>query len=364
VDAHRSSTAAGAASARVDRVVVAITTPLEAELAQRVAAVSERLEVLHEPDLVPPPRYPCDHRGAPDFRREAPAQARWEEMLSRAEVLFGIPGESPDQLAEVLAAHPGVRWVQGTAAGTGEQVRAARLRAAELERVAFTSARGIHASTLAEFALMGLLAFTKDLQRLREDQVARRWIDRPLEELRDRTILILGMGEIGTEVARLAKAFGMNTIGINRRGRSDSPHVDEVHAPERLYELLGRADALAITLPHTEQTAGMLDAQALGHLRQGAILVNVGRGGVLDEKALIEALRARRIRGAALDVFASEPLAEDSPLWELPNVILSPHTAALSVRENERLVALLEENLRRYLDRRPLRNLVDTTHFY
>jgi phosphoglycerate dehydrogenase-like enzyme len=345
-------------------VIVAIASPLEPELVQPLTEISPRLEVRFAPDLLPPPRYLCDHRGAEGFRRDAGDQARWREMLAAAEVLFGIPGEAPAELAAVVAASERLRWVQGTAAGTGEQVRAAALTSRALERVAFTSARGLHATPLAEFALLGLLAFSKELTRLQADQAARRWTHRPVDELRGKTVLILGMGEIGVETARLAKAFGLQTIGINRRGRSDSPHVDEVHPPDRLHAMLERADALVVTLPLTSETEGLLDAGALARLRPGAILVNVGRGGVIEERALIDALREGRLCGAALDVFASEPLPADSPLWGLPNVLVSPHTAALSVHENERLAELFAENLRRYLDGRPLRNRVDTTHFY
>ncbi|HET9125342.1 MAG TPA: D-2-hydroxyacid dehydrogenase [Solirubrobacteraceae bacterium] len=350
--------------ARRDQVIVTIASPLEPELVQPLGEISSRLEIRFAPDLLPAPRYPCDHRGEEGFRRDPAGESRWREMLGAAEVLFGIPGEAPAELARVVAASDRLRWVQGTAAGTGEQVRAAALSVRELERVAFTSARGIHATMLAEFALMGLLAFTKDLARLQADQAQRRWEHRPLGELRGKTVLILGMGEIGVETARLTRALGMHPIAVNRRGRSDSPDVDEVHPPEGLHGMLERADALVVTLPLTDQTAGLLNAEALARLPPGAILVNVGRGGVIDERALIDALRQGRLRGAALDVFASEPLPAESPLWGLPNVLLSPHTAALSVHENERLVELFAENLRRYLDGRPLRNRVDTTHFY
>jgi phosphoglycerate dehydrogenase-like enzyme len=177
-------------------------------------------------------------------------------------------------------------------------------------------------------------------------------------------LLILGLGEIGTEVARLAKAFGMRTIGINRRGVSDSEHVDEVRASEHLHQVLARADALVITLPLTAETAGMLDAQAIARIKPGAILINVGRGEVLEEPALVKALSEHRLRGALLDVFATEPLPSDSPLWDLPNVLVSPHTAALSLHENERIVGLFVDNLRRYLRGEELLSRVDTSLFY
>jgi phosphoglycerate dehydrogenase-like enzyme len=345
-------------------LIVAIATPLDPVLADSIRDAADGIELLHEPDLLPATRYPGDHRGVDGFSRDAEAERRWQELLGRAEVLFGLPDESPAALAAVVRCNPSLRWVQGTAAGTGEQVRAAGLTAEELERVAITSASGVHVGPLAEFCLLGLLAFTKGLPRLRADQQAHHWDHYPVPELRGGTLLILGLGAIGTEVARLAKAFGMRTLGINRRGASDSPHVDETHAPDRLHDLLARADAVVVTLPLTTETLGMLDEQALGHLKPDAILVNAGRGAVIDEPALVRALRAHRLRGAALEVFATEPLPTDSPLWDLPNVLISPHTAALSTHENERIVELFCENLRRYIAGEQLLSRVDTRLFY
>ena len=353
-----------ATDAAAECVIVAVATPLEEELVAAIRAVDARLDVLYEPDLLAPIRYPGDHHGVEGFSRDAGAERRWQDLLGRAEVLFGLPGDSPAALAVVVRSNPGLRWVQGTAAGTGEQVKAAGLSPAELERVAVTSASGVHVGPLAEFCLLGLLAFTKDLPRLRANQQAHHWDHYPVAELHGGTLVILGLGAIGTEVARLAKAFGMHTIGINRRGVSESEHVDEAHAADDLHDLLGRADAVVVTLPLTEETAGMLDARAIGHFKPDAILVNVGRGGVIDEPALIEALREHRLRGAALEVFATEPLPRDSPLWDLSNVLISPHTAALSVHENERIDELFCENLRRYLAGEQLLSRVDTKLFY
>lgn len=343
---------------------VAVATPIATELVERMRAVSDRIEVRFEPGLLPPTRYPGDHHGVDGFRRDADGERRWRELLNGAEVLFGLPGDSPEGLAAVVRENPGLRWVQGTAAGTGEQVEAAGLTPEELERVTITSASGVHVGPLAEFCLLGLLAFTKDLPRLRADQQAHHWDHYAVDELRGATVLILGLGAIGTEVARLAKAFGAHTIGINRAGTSDSPHVDEVHATDRLHGVLECVDGVVVTLPLTRETRGMLDAQALGHVKPGAILVNAGRGGVIDEPALVQALREHRLRGAALEVFATEPLPDDSPLWDLSNVLVSPHTAALSVHENERITELFCENLRRYLAGEELLSRVDPRLFY
>jgi phosphoglycerate dehydrogenase-like enzyme len=347
-----------------DPVRVAIAVPLEPELVEPIRAADPRVEVDYVPELLPPTRYPNDHRGVDDFRRTPEDERRWWEMVAAAEVLYGIPGDSPEGLASAVRSNPGLRWVQATAAGAGQQVGMAQLSRQQLERVIVTSAAGIHAGPLAEFALLGLLAFAKDLPRLLADQRARLWGQYPVKELSGRTLLIVGLGQIGEEVARLAAGFGMRVIGINRSGSTDSPHVHEAHRTSALHECLPEADAIVVTAPLTEETSGLIGASAIARLPPGAIFVNVGRGGVVDEAALVEALRSGRLAGAALDVFACEPLPAESPLWELPNVLVSPHTAALSVREDERIVSLFIENLGRYLRGQELRNRVDPVLLY
>jgi glyoxylate/hydroxypyruvate reductase len=345
---------------------VLIASPLEDELAERIEAADPRAEVLFEPDLLPPARYPADHRGDPAFRRDPEAEARWRALLDRAEVLFGVPGDSAEDLAEAVTTLPRLRWVHATSAGAGEQVRTAGLPAEALERVVITTSSGVHAVPLAEFAILGLLAIAKELPRFVEDQRARAWpeLRRPLRELDGQILFLVGLGDIGRETARLGKAFGMRTVGFRRTEGPPPPHVDEVHGPQRLAELAGRADAMVVSLPLTDQTAGMIDRAAIDALPPSCIFVNVGRGGVVDEPALVDALRERRIAGAVLDVFATEPLPDSSPLWTLPNVLVTPHAVALSARENERIVELFVDNLRRYLDGRPLRNVVEPGVFY
>jgi phosphoglycerate dehydrogenase-like enzyme len=347
-------------------VRVMIASPLEEELAGRVAAADPRVELLFDPALLPPARYPGDHAGDPGFRRDPDAEARWRAMLDRAEVLFGIPGDSADALAGVLAGAPRLRWVHATSAGAGELVRRAGLGRDALDRVVVTTSSGVHAVPLAEFAVLGMLAVAKDLPGLIAGQRARSWptVHRPLRELLGQTLVLVGLGEIGRETARLGKALGMRTVGVRRSAGPPPPYTDEVHGPERLRELAGRADAMVVSLPLTEATAGLIDKATIGRLPPGCIFVNVGRGGVVDEEALVDALRGRRIAGAVLDVFATEPLPPESPLWTLPNVVVSPHAAALSERENERIVELFVANLRRFLDGRPLVNTVEPGVWY
>ncbi len=331
------------------RVVVSIATPIEPELVTLIRRVNDRLDLRYEPDLLPPPRFPCDHRGVDGFQRTDEQQERWRSLLGDAEVLFGLPGDDPRGLADVVRTNSRLRWVQGTAGGTGEQITAAGLTADELDRVLITSASGVHAGPLAEFVMFGVLAFAKRLPRLLADTRAQKWDHYPMSELAGQTLLVIGLGSIGTEVARLAKAFGMRVIAVNRTGHSEVSGVDQVRPTRFLGDLLPVAHAVVVTLPLTDQTQGLIDSQAISRMRADAVLVNVGRGGVVDEEALVRGLKSGQPAGAVLDVVATEPLPAASALWHLPNVLISPHTAALSVHENERIVALFAENLRRYL---------------
>jgi phosphoglycerate dehydrogenase-like enzyme len=338
----------------MERVRVVIATPLEAELVDRVREVDGRLDVAFEPDLLPTPRYPSDHSGDGAFERTPEQEERFTALVRGAEIVLGFPGETPAGLAWVVRTAPGLRFLQATFAGAGQQIRAARLTEEELARVAFASSAGIHATPLAEWSIFGILAFTKRLPRLLEDKATKNWAEHyPTNELPGTSLLVVGMGAIGREVARLGEAFGMRASGI-RRG----------DGPDRLRELIPQADAIVVALPLTDETRGLIDADLVALMKDGAIFVNVGRGAVVDEDALVAALRAGKLRGAALDVFAEEPLPESSPLWELDNVIVSPHTAALSVKENERVVERFAQNLRRYLDGAELIGRVRVDVFY
>jgi phosphoglycerate dehydrogenase-like enzyme len=330
---------------------VVIATPLEPELVDRLRAVDEHLDVVFEPELLPPPRWASDHVGDPSFERTPEQERRFSELIASAEIVYGFPREDPAQIPWLVRTATKLRFVQATFAGAGQQLAAAGLAREDVERIAWASSAGVHATPLGEWALFGILALTKGLPRLEADKRERHWAHYPVDEVRGTTVLVVGLGEIGREVARLAEAFGMRVLSTRRN-------------EGELDELLPRADSVVITLPLTTETRGLIDRRRIGLLKPGAILVNIGRGPVLDEDALIDALRSGRLRGAALDVFATEPLPPDSPLWELDNVILSPHTAAQSIRENERIVELFADNLRRYLAGEELRSRIRTDLFY
>jgi phosphoglycerate dehydrogenase-like enzyme len=336
---------------------VMITSPFEPELVERVRAVSVVDEVWYEPALLPPIRYPNDHAGDPD------GQARWNAALARAEAIIGYPHESAAELARALADGPHVRFVQGTSAGMGAHIARAALPAETLARVKFASAAGIHAGMLAEFVFYGLLSLRKDATRLARIREAHAWDHYVMGELDGSTLAVIGMGQIGSAIARRARAFGMRVLGVNRDG---APHVDvdQTYPTSRLAEAFARADAIAITLPMTAKTTGLVDAAALAALPQHAIVANVGRGSVVDQAALLEMLSSGRLAGAVLDVFASEPLEPAHPFWTMPNVVMSPHTAALSSRENARIIEIFCENLGRLARGEALRNEVNLVEFY
>jgi phosphoglycerate dehydrogenase-like enzyme len=216
---------------------------------------------------------------------------------------------------------------------------------------------------LAEFVFMGALWLLRDMDRLAADRAARAWVHRANRELAGGTLVVVGMGSIGATIARVGRAFGMTVIGVNRAG---APHPDagETLPLADVATAFARADLAVVTLPGTALTEGAVGARAIAALPRGAVVANIGRGNVIDEPALLAALRTGAIRGAVLDVFAQEPLPPEHPFWALPNVIFSPHTAALSFRENERIVELFCDNLRRYEAGEPLRNVVDTREFY
>ena len=195
-----------------------------------------------------------------------------------------------------------------------------------------------------------------------EAQRARHWERFAGTDLRGRTIVIVGIGRVGTEIARLAQAFGMRVVGVKRSVEGVTPadlHLDALYAPSDLHDALRQAEHLVLIAPQTAETKGLIGAAELALLPERAVFINIARGALVDEAALVEALRSGRLAGAALDVFAREPLSPESPLWGLDNVIISPHSASTSDRENARITDLFCTNLRKFLDGMPLENRFD-----
>jgi phosphoglycerate dehydrogenase-like enzyme len=343
-----------------DPIEVLVAARVTAEQLERMKALHPRLVIRGEPGgiAIMTAEEAAAHRigisgiDYPDFRPDLDYQG----LLARAEVLFAtrIP---PD----VVKRAPRLRWIQFTSAGVDHLWHPSLGEA----NVTVTSTKGIHAHPMAEFVLSCLLVFAKGWPRMLEHQRARRWERFLLEELLGTTMVLVGVGEIGRGVARLARAFGIRTVGVRRREGAAEPEFDEqVSAAAALPGILGRADSVVASLPLTAKTRGLLDERMFRAMKPSAIFVNVGRGRTCDEAALVRALREGWIRGAALDVFEQEPLPADSPLWDLPNVLISPHMGSDTARYTERMTDVLYDNLVRYAEGQPLRNVVDPREGY
>ncbi|HEV8045500.1 MAG TPA: D-2-hydroxyacid dehydrogenase, partial [Rubrobacter sp.] len=283
-------------------------------------------------------------------------------LLGEAEVLYDFPRGHVGDLTEVA---PKLRWVQGSMAGAGEVAQKAGLQDTD---VVVTTASGIYSGPLAEFVLMAMLQHANNLDRLRRDRAGKVWRRGATGTLERKTLCVVGVGSIGRAIAARARPFGMRVVGVKRTVREDDAaweYADELYATADLRTALGEADYVAVTLPGTPETRHLLDAEAIAAMKPGAYFSNVGRGTVVDEAALVEALRSGHLSGAALDVFEVEPLPEDSPLWELENVVVSAHTTDV-VPEliNSAQTDLFCENLRRYLAGEELVNVLDKELLY
>jgi phosphoglycerate dehydrogenase-like enzyme len=348
-----------------DRLRVVAATPISDELVAEVVRAEPRVDFVVDQSLLPPMRHPGDHGGDPGFRRTPEQQARFEQLVDSAQVLYGIPGERPDQLKRTADANPGLEWVQLMPAGGGAQVRGADLAAEQLERIRFTTTAGVHAGPLSEFCVLGVLAGFKSLPRLIEHQRAHDWADGRwvMRRLDGSRVLLVGLGGIGRLTATKLAALGAHVAGTSRRDVSVEG-VEEVLHPDTLRERVGEFDALVVSLPGTTETEHLISADVLASAKPGVVIVNVGRGTVIDQDALLDRVRDGRVGFAALDVTTPEPLPADHPLWDEPNVLISPHTAALSDLEDELIANLFAENCTRYLDGRELINPVNTREFY
>jgi glyoxylate/hydroxypyruvate reductase A len=249
-----------------------------------------------------------------------------------------------------------LQWLQVMGAGVDWALAEAP------RRVVVTRAPGVFGPWMSEYVLAWCSWVTQRTETYRAAQRERRWIDTVLPgRLRGKTLTLIGVGDIGREIARVARAVGMHVIGVSRSAQR-VPAVERVYRPGHLPRALAAADFVVVVVPLTRQTRGLLDARALAAMRPGAWLLNISRGAVVDEAALVDALRSRRIAGAILDVFPIEPLPADHVLWELDNVVITPHIAGPSTAEE--LAPVFNDNLARWLRGRPLQHVVDRARGY
>jgi D-2-hydroxyacid dehydrogenase (NADP+) len=303
--------------------------------------------------------------------RERFPQITFTHAHSDAEAFAAI--ESADvalasRLSPSMVAHASrLRWVHSTAAAVG----ILPLKELAARNIAVTNSRGIQAAAISEFVIGGLLVIARRFNLMLEAQRSRRWIQNELTgvawpwSVRGRTMTIVGLGTIGQEVARRAHAFGMKVIGIRRRiDQPKPPFVDSIAAPDELDDTLRGCDVLVIAAPFIAETDQLIRAEQLALLNRGAVVINVARGKIIDEAALIAALQNGHLGGAVLDVFEREPLDSANPLWGLPNVIVSPHVSGLRPDHWDDVIDLFGDNLERFQRGEPLANLVDVQAGY
>ncbi len=330
-------------------VNVVVASPVGKECLDRIADVRSNVRV-HDASAMF-----TFSGGAPAEPQDPSVKARLDAMLADAEIIYGfIPP------AGIMVRAPKLKWINAPSAGVD------RFLVPDIvaSPVILTNSRGIHSVQMGEMAFGMLLMLAKKAPFFFRMKERREWHRVVPEILRGKTLAVLGLGVIGREVARLGKVFGMRVVALDIRETGPDEYVDAHFPPSRLKEALSQGDYVVVTLPLTPETRNLIGEPELLAMKRTAYLVNIARGGIVDEEALIRALSEDRIAGAGLDVFTKEPLPPDSRLWDLPNVIISPHVAG--VRDDYVVLAvdLFCENLRRYLDGREMLNVVDKKRGY
>jgi phosphoglycerate dehydrogenase-like enzyme len=276
----------------------------------------------------------------------------------RPDILYTIRfAGTPGFPREAILASPTLRWVSVGGSGTDH------LAPWDPSRITVTNAAGVGAETMAQYAAAAMLSFALGLPAFAADKRERRWVPRDVASVKGRTLAIMGLGHTGRATARLAKALGMRVIGIRARPVL-TPDVNRVDPPGRLHDILSEADFALVCLPLTRLTRGLIDRAAFLAMKPGAVLIDVSRGGIIDQAALIDALRTGRLAGAALDVFETEPLPQDNPLWAMENVIITPHCSSVHDGWQLRSIEMFCDNADRWRQGQPLENIVDPGRGY
>ena len=261
---------------------------------------------------------------------------------------------------DMLLAAPNLKWVHYTSSGVGQQKFVAELGA---KGVIITSSTGSNAEPVAQTGLAGLLMLARGFGSHIHSQCRREW--KPLrgnalpDDLRGQTLLLIGVGAVGTVLAGYARTFGLKVIGVRRSPLKPGEPVDELHPPSRLPGLLARADWIVIACPLTRETLDLINADSFRRMKRGARLINIGRGEIVNEAAMTDALRSGQLGGAALDAHSQEPLPADSPLWGMPNVIISPHNASASTGNEQRCAEMFIANFGHWMRGEPMFNVQD-----
>jgi len=332
---------------------IVIGTFLEADLVKRIEASAGDVIVHYRPDLLPPPRYACDHSAPPRDLTSA-QRDEWRGIVAQADVMWDFDWFEPAAMRERCM---NLKWVQGTSAGIGGFVQRHGL---DQGTFIMTTAGGIHAVPLAEFVVMGALYFIKGIPQLTRWKNEHHWERYTTRQLKGCRALVVGLGGMGRQIVQQLASQGVEVWGLGRTGRTyDIEGVTRVIDRSGLDATLPDVDLLVLSCPLTPETEGIIGAAQVALLRSDAIVVNVSRGQLVDQDALVQALSDRRIAGACLDVFVEEPLPTTNPLWDLDNVIVSPHSASTVRTENEDLVTLFLENLDHLRRGEPLRNVYD-----
>lgn len=338
-------------------LTVLIASYLEPEYVEQIRRAVPQVEVIYRPDLIAAPRFNADHTARID--RTSEQELEWRKLLAQADILFDFDHTHRDDLPEL--AH-NLKWIQATSAGIGQFVH--RMGYAEKTDWIFTTASGVHARPLAEFCIMSMMMFAKNYLQMEKAKADHNWQRFGNTELAGKTVGIIGLGRIGRDVATVCKFFGMTILGTRRDVTKSVDNVDKLYGPDDIDVLLPHVDYLVLATPHTPETEGMMTAERVRLLKKGAVIINIARGAVIDQPAMIEALLDGHLLGAALDVVAVEPMPEDDPLWDVPNVIISQHSASTADTENGKITALFIENLRAYLNNEPMRNVLDPKLMY
>lgn len=342
-----------------NNVPVLVGTFLAPEHVNQIWAVDPRIEVMYDPNLVGRPRFACDHHGP--LERTTEQEVLWSKMLAGSEVLLGLGSCNPESL---LSAAPRLKWIQSTSAGVGQRAKSMGLTEGE---VVVTTASGVHATALAEFVLMSMLYFVKNGRSLAKEKKRKHWQRYSGAELSEKILAVVGLGSIGQEAARLGRCLGMKVIGTKRDSSGVSAGevgTDVLYPRTELQAMLREADFVVLCTPHTLETDKLVGEAELLAIKPEGVLINVARGATVDEEALVRVLQTGHLAGAALDVTAKEPLPANSPLWDMDNVLLCPHSGSNVDSENQELTNLFCENLRLYLAGKPLRNVLDGRLLY